>query len=97
MWRLLPSQERVEGWERLRRLNDLDDRTKQADLVSSQDDLKQAVCGNSQSDFMEGIPGHGDIGEMDGDVSNPWVLARVTRKRGNKEDIRRMIMEEDHS
>jgi hypothetical protein len=46
---------------------------------------------------MEGIPGHGDIGEMDGDVtvSNPWVL--VTRKRGNKEDVRRMIMEEDHS
>jgi hypothetical protein len=44
---------------------------------------------------MEGIPGHGDIGEMDGDVSSPWVL--VTRKRGNKEDLRRMIMEEDHS
>jgi hypothetical protein len=26
----------------------LDDRTEQADLASSQDDLKQADCGNSQ-------------------------------------------------
>jgi hypothetical protein len=66
--------------------NDLDDRTEQVDLASSQDDLKQAGCGNSKSDFMDGIPGHGDIGEIHGDVSNPWVL--VTRKRGNKEDIR---------
>jgi hypothetical protein len=52
-------------------------------LPASQDDLKQADCGNSQSDFMEGISGHGDVGEMAGDVSNPWVLVMrktVTRK-----------------
>ena len=62
--------------------NDLDDRTEQADLASSsQDDLEHVGCGNSQSDFMEVLPCHGEIGEIDGDVNNPWIL--VTRKRGN--------------